>query len=143
MFEQFAEVYLPTDGTELKPLSEVAYLDHIERTLSFVDAPTVEDIHAAFKLFNLGSYLIGLRLRPFTRLDLDDRLAYIRKWEDGFATQRGIVVLIKRLVSIGYLQDVEAGRRLGFKGPISEDARTPKLGNAPMPVAVAVTAESP
>jgi hypothetical protein len=142
MFGRFAEVYLPTEGTDLKPLSEVSYLDHIERTLSFIDRPTVEDVHTALKLFNLGPYLIGLHLQPFIKLGPDDRIAYIRKWDDGFATQRGIVVLIKRLVSIGYLQDVGAARRLGFKGPISEDAKTPKLGNAPIPVAVPPTAEA-
>lgn len=143
MFERFAEVYLPTEGTDLKPLSEVAYVNHIERTLSFIDPPTVGDIHAALKLFNVGSFLIGFHLRPFSELGPNDRLTYIRKWGDGFAMQRGIVVLIKRLVTIGYLQDVDAGRRIGFQGPISEDAKTPKLGNAPMPVVLAATAEAP
>ena len=143
MFERFADAYLPTEGTDLKPLSEVAYVDHIERTLSFIDPPTVKDVHAALRLFNLGPFLIGLHLRPFTELGPDDRLAYIRKWEDGFATQRGIVVLIKRLVAIGYLQDVDAGRRIGFQGPISEDANSPALGNAPMPVAFGATGDAP
>jgi len=143
MFERFAEVYLPTGGTELKPLSEVAYVDHIERTLSFVDPPTVGDIHAGLKLFNLGPFLIGFHLRPFTKLGPNDRLAYIRKWEGGFETQRGIVVLIERLITVGYLQDDEAGRRVGFKGPISDEAKTPKLGNAPMPVAVTAVREAP
>jgi len=143
MFERFAEVYLPTGGTDLKPLPEVAYVDHIERILSFIDPPTVSDIHAALKLFNLGPFLIGFHLRPFTKLGPNDRLAYIRKWQEGFATQRGIVVLIKRLISAGYLQDDEAGRRIGFKGPVSEEAKTPKLGNAPMPVAVAAAGKAP
>jgi len=143
MLERFAEVYLPTEGTDLKPLSDIAYVDHIERTLSFIDPPTVGDIHAALKLFNLGPILIGFHLRSFTKLSANHRLAYIRKWEQGFATQRGIVVLIKRFVTIGYLQDVEAGRRIGFQGPISEEAKTPKFGNAPMPVAVVAAGEAP
>ncbi len=142
VFERFAEVYIPTADTPLKPLSEVGYVEHIDRVVAALDKPTIDDIHAALKLFNLGPFVIGLHLRPFTKLGPNDRLAAIGKWESGFETQRGIVVMIKRLVGVGYLQDVEAARRLGFQGPVSDDAGIVALGNAPMPLEAAPAGDS-
>ncbi|MDH3728657.1 MAG: hypothetical protein OER77_14095, partial [Myxococcales bacterium] len=59
MFERFAEVYIPTEGTNLKPLSEVPYLDNIDRVLAFLDAPTLDEFHTGMKLFDYGSVVVG------------------------------------------------------------------------------------
>jgi hypothetical protein len=143
MFERFAEVYIPTEGTNLKPLSEVAYLDHIDRVLGFLDAPTLDEVHMGMKLFDYGSVVVGLHFARFANLSADDRMEYIRAWDDGVETQRAIVGTIKKLIAVGYWQDVEAARRVGYQGPVSVDAKIPSLGNAPMPAAVAKNGETP
>lgn len=142
MFERFAEVYIPTEGTSLKPLAEVPYLDNIDRVLAFLDAPTLDEVHTGMKLFDYGSVVVGLHFTRFANLGPDDRLEYIRTWDDGGETQRAIVVLIKKLIAVGYWQDVEAARRVGFQGPVSDEAKILSLGNTPMPVAVASASES-
>lgn len=143
MFERFAEVYIPTEGTNLKPLSEVPYLDNIDRVLAFFDAPTLDEVHTGLKLFDYGSVIVGLHFARFANLDPEDRLDYIRKWDNGGETQRLIVGLIKKLVALGYWQDVEAARRVGYQGPVSDEAKILSLGNAPMPLALANASDSP
>lgn len=141
MFERFAEVYIPTQGTNLKPLAEVPYLDNIDRILGFLDAPSLDEVHTGMKLFDYGSVVVGLHFTRFANLSPDDRLEYIRSWEDGVEPQRAIVVLIKKMLGIGYWQDVEAARRVGYQGPVSDEAKILSLGNAPMPVAIASASE--
>ncbi|TFH30818.1 MAG: hypothetical protein E4H00_04505 [Myxococcales bacterium] len=130
--QRFAEAYPPTEGTNLKPLTDVPYLDNIDRRLSSFDEPTMEQVRLAFTLFNYGAIPVGFHFRTFVNLTSPEREAYIRRFDDGIAMQRGISALMKNLVTIGYWQDVEAGRAVGFQGPVSEDAGLPSLGNAPM-----------
>ncbi|MGB5811570.1 MAG: hypothetical protein WBG86_13620 [Polyangiales bacterium] len=134
LFERFAEVYIPTDGTNLRPLSEVPYLDNIDRVLGHLDAPTLNEVHTGMKLFDYGSILIGFHLSRFANLNPEERAEYINTWESGGETQRAVVGLIKKLVAFGYWQDVEAARRVGYQGPVSDEAKILSLGNAPMPV---------
>lgn len=143
MFERFAEVYIPTEGTNLKPLSEVPYLDNIDRILAFLDAPTLDEFHTGMKLFDYGSIVVGLYFARFANLNQEDRLEYIHRWEGSGETQRAIVGLIEKLVALGYWQDVDAARRVGYQGPVSDEARILKLGNAPTPVTVAEAIEAP
>jgi len=134
LLERFAEVYLPTEGTSLKPRSEVPVVHNIEHAFSLMDAPTLEQVRIGLKLFNLGSILIGLHFARFVHLSAEQRLAYLRKWEGGVEVQRGISTLLKKLVCYGYWKDIEAGRAIGYQGPISEASGIVSIGNAPMPV---------
>lgn len=133
LFERFSEVYLPTEGTSLKPRSEVPVVDNIEHAFSLMDAPTLEQVRIGLKLFNLGSILIGLHFARFIHLSAEHRLAYVRKWEEGIEIQRGISTVLKKLVCYGYWKDIEAGRAIGYQGPVSEASGIVSLGNAPMP----------
>jgi len=135
LLERFAEVYLPTDGTTLKPRAEVPVIDNIEHALSLMDTPTVDQVRIGLKLFNYGSILIGLHFARFVGLSRENRLAYIGRWEDGIEMQRGISTVLKKLVCYGYWKDVEAGRAIGYRGPVSDPAGVVRLGNAPMPKA--------
>jgi hypothetical protein len=47
--------------------------------------------------------------------------------------QRGIVDVLKKLTYVGYWQDIEAARAIGYRGPVSVAGGIPNLGNAPMP----------
>jgi len=143
IFERFAEVYLPTDDTNLKPLSEVAYLDNIDRVLAFLDAPTLDEFHTGMKLFDYGSIVVGLYFARFVNLTPENRLEYIYRWHDGVETQRAIVGLIEKLIALGYWQDVDAARRVGYQGPVADEAKILKRGNAPMPLAAAEAIEAP
>ena len=133
LMERFAEVYLPTEGTSLKPRSEVPIADHIERAFALMDEPTLEQVRIGLKLFNYGSVLIGLHFSRFVALTVEQRLDYIRRWENGIAMQRGIVGVLKKLICLGYWQDIEAGRAIGYQGPVSVAAGIASLGNAPLP----------
>lgn len=133
LMERFAEVFLPTDGTSLKPRSEVPVVDNIEHAFSLIDAPTLEQVRIGLKLFNYGSILIGLHFARFVHLSAEDRLNYILRWEQGVRMQRGIVGVLKKLMYFGYWQDIEAGRAIGYQGPVSVASGLPSLGNAPMP----------
>ena len=132
LIERFAEVYLPTEGTHLKALSEVPYVDNIDRRLSLFDPETREEVRLAMKLFNYGSIPIGLHFTSFVNLEHPERLAYIRRWDDGIGMQRGISTLMKNLVVNGYWQDVEASRSVEYRGPVSDDTQIANLGNASM-----------
>ena len=124
---------LPTEGTPLKPREEVPVVDNIAHALSLLDAPILEQVRVGFKLFDYGAIVIGFHFSRFVNLEEAQRIAYIRRWEDGATIQRGVVDLLKKLTYIGYWQDVEAGRAIGYRGPVSVEGRIPSLGNAPMP----------
>jgi hypothetical protein len=133
--ERFAEVFLPTEGTSLKPRSEVPVVDNIERAFALMGDELLEQVRIGLKLFNYGSVLIGLHFARFVNLSAERRLDYIRRWEEGMEIQRGISTVLKKLMYIGYWQDVEAARAIGYQGPVSEAGGVPSLGNAPMPQA--------
>jgi hypothetical protein len=133
LMERFAEVFLPTDGTSLKPLSEVPVVDNIEHAFSLIDEPTLEQVRIGLKLFNYGSIVIGFHFARFVHLSAEDRLNYIHRWEQGVGVQRGIVGVLKKLMYFGYWQDIEAARAIGYQGPVSVASRLQSLGNAPMP----------
>ncbi len=133
LLERFAEVFLPTDGSSLKPRSEVPVVDNIEHAFTLMDAPTLEQVRIGLKLFDYGSVLIGLHFARFVNLSAEQRLAYTKRWEQGIEMQRGISTLLKKLVCYGYWRDIEAGRAIGYQGPVSEAGGIASLGNAPMP----------
>ena len=131
--ERFAEVFLPTEGTSLKPRSEVPIVDNIEHAFSLMEAPMLDQVRTGLELFNYGSILIGLHFARFVHLSAEQRLNYIRRWEQGIEMQRAIVGVLKKLMCFGYWQDIEAGRAIGYQGPVSVARHLPSLGNAPMP----------
>ncbi len=135
LLERFADVLLPTDGSSLKPRSEVPVVENIEHAFSLMDDPTRAQVRIGLKLFNYGSILIGLSFARFIHLSAETRLDYIRRWENGIEIQRGISTVLKKLVCYGYWKDIEAGRAIGYQGPVSEVGGIASLGNAPMPKA--------
>ncbi|MEM9728884.1 MAG: hypothetical protein AAF997_09885 [Myxococcota bacterium] len=134
LIERFAEVYIPTAGTNLKPLAEVPYLDNIDRILERLDGATLDEVHTGLKLFDYGSIVLGFHLTRFGNLSPEDRLEYIIDWTHGGETQRAIAGVLKSFVAFGYWQDVGAAQRVGYQGPVSDEAKIVSLGNAPMPV---------
>ncbi|MGB5697589.1 MAG: hypothetical protein WBM46_18190 [Polyangiales bacterium] len=135
LLERFAEVFLPTDGTALKPRGEVPVVDNIQHAFTLMDAPTLEQVRIGLKLFDYGAILIGLHFARFVHLSAERRLDYIQRWEGGIEMQRGVVGVLKKLICFGYWQDIEAGRAIGYQGPVSEAAGVRSLGNARMPTA--------
>lgn len=133
LIERFTEVYLPTEGTSLKPLSEVPVTDNVAHALSLLDDPTLEQVRIGLKLFDYGSIVVGLHFARFVNLGHDERLDYISSWERGIEMQRGIVGVLKKLICFGYWKDIDAGRAIGYPGPVSVIGGVPSLGNAPMP----------
>ena len=134
LFDRFSEAMLPTDGTSLKPLSDVPVADNIARALALLDEPILEQVRVGLKLFDYGAVVIGFHFARFSSLPVQQRVDYIHRWEEGVATQRGIVDLLKKLTYLGYWQDLEACRRVDYLGPVSDAGGVPSLGNAPMPV---------
>jgi hypothetical protein len=98
-----------------------------------MDGPTLEQVRIGLKLFNYGAILIGFHFTRFVHLSVEQRLGYIERWEEGMEIQRGISTVLKKLMCYGYWKDVEAGRAIGYQGPVSEAGGIPSLGNAPMP----------
>jgi hypothetical protein len=133
LIDRFAEVMLPTEGTTLKPRSEVPVVDNVAHALSLLDATTLEEVRIGLKLFDYGAILIGLHFARFSSLSVEQRIDYIHRWEDGFDVQRGIVGILKKLTYVGYWKDIDAGRAIGYPGPVSVAGGVPSLGNAPMP----------
>jgi len=133
LIERFSEVMLPTEGTSLKPRSEVPIVDNVAHVLSLMDEPTLKEVRIGLKLFDYGAIFVGFHLKRFVNLSADERIDYIRSWEDGVTIQRGVVDLLKKLTYIAYWQDIEAARAIGYRGPVSIEGGVPYLGNAPMP----------
>jgi hypothetical protein len=133
LFERFAETMLPTEGTTLKPRSEVPVVDNVAHALGLLDEPILEQVRVGLKLFDYGAILIGFHFTRFANLSVEQRLDYIHRWDDGLEVQRGIVDLLKKLTCIGYWKDLGAGRAIGYRGPVSVPGGVPNLGNAPMP----------
>lgn len=133
LLQRFAEAMLPTEGTSLKPRTEVPIVDNIARALSLLEEPVLEQVRVGLKLFDYGAILVGFHFKRFVNLSVEQRTNYIHRWEGGIATQRGIVDLLKKLTCLGYWKDLEAARAIGYLGPVSVAGGVPNLGNAPMP----------
>ena len=133
LIERFSEAMLPTEGTSLKPRTEVPIADNVAHALSLLDEPVLEQVRLGFKLFDYGAFLVGFHFTRFVNLSVEQRVGYIHRWEDGVGAQRGIVDLLKKLTYLGYWKDLEAGRAIGYRGPVSVEGGVPSLGNAPMP----------
>lgn len=133
LIDAFAEAMLPTEGTALRPRSEVAIADNVAHAFSLMDEAILEQVRMGLKLFDLGAILIGFHFKRFANLSVAQRISYIHRWEEGVATQRGIVDLLKKLTYLGYWKDLEACRAIGYRGPVSVAGGVPNLGNAPMP----------
>lgn len=133
LLERFAEAMLPTEGTSLKPRTEVPVADNIARALGLLDEPVLKQVRIGLKLFDYGAVVVGFHLKRFVNLSVEQRIDYIHRWEDGVATQRGIVDLLKKLTCLGYWKNLEAARAIGYRGPVSVEGGVPNLGNAPMP----------
>ena len=134
LFASFAEALIPTEGTSLRPLAEVPVVDNIAAALAAFDDLTLGEVRTGLALFDYGAVVIGLHFKRFAKLSVADRQAYIRRWEDGVTIQRSVVDLLKKLTFVGYWQDIEAARAVGYQGPVSIEGGVPYLGNAPMPV---------
>lgn len=134
LIDRFSEAMLPTEGTSLKPRAEVPIVDNVAHALGLLDEAVFEQVRMGLKLFDYGAILVGFHLTRFVNLSVEQRVAYIRRWEDGIATQRGIVDLLKKLTYLGYWKNLEAARAIGYQGPVSVRGGVPSLGNAPMPV---------
>ena len=134
LIERFAEVMLPTEGTSLKPRNDVPIVENVAHVLSLMDDQTLDEVRMGFKLFDYGAFVVGFHFKRFVALSSEQRIAYIRRWESGVTIQRGVVDLLKKLTYIGYWQDIEAGRAIGYRGPVSIEGGIPYLGNAPMPI---------
>jgi hypothetical protein len=98
-----------------------------------MDAPIAEQVRIGMKLFDYGAIVIGLHFSRFAKLSSDARIAYIHRWEDGIAMQRGIVDVLKKLTYVSYWRDIDAARAIGYQGPVSVAGGVRNLGNAPMP----------
>ena len=133
LIERFSEAMLPTEGTSLKPRTEVPIVGNVAHALGLLDEPVLEQVRIGFKLFDYGAFLVGFHFTRFVNLSVEQRIDYIHRWEDGMAMQRGIVDLLKKLTYLGYWKDLEAGRAIGYRGPVSVEGGVPSLGNAPMP----------
>lgn len=133
LLERFAEVMLPTEGTPLKPRSDVPVVDNVAHALALLDEPMLEQVRIGFKLFDYGAIFVGFHFTRFVNLSVERRVAYIHRWEKGIEIQRGIVDLLKKLTYLGYWKDIEAARAIGYRGPVSVEGGIPNLGNAPMP----------
>ena len=133
LIERFAEAMLPTEGTSLKPRTEVPIADNVAHALGLLDEPTLEQVRIGLKLFDYGAIVIGFHFKRFVSLSVEQRTAYIHRWEDGHEVQRGISTVLKKLICFGYWKDIEAGRAIGYPGPVSVAGGVPNLGNAPMP----------
>ena len=133
LLEQFAEAMLPTDDTSLRPRTAVPVVDNIAHALALLEEPVLEQVRIGFKLFDYGAVLVGFHFKRFVNLSVEQRTSYIHRWEEGIATQRGIVDLLKKLTCLGYWKDLEAARAIGYRGPVSVAGGVPNLGNAPMP----------
>ena len=133
LLERFSETMLPTEGTPLKPRQEVPVVGNIAHALSLLDPAILEQVRVGFKLFDYGAIVIGFHFARFVNLTDEQRVEYIHRWETGATIQRGVVDLLKKLTYVGYWQDIEAARAVGYRGPVSVEGGIPSLGNAPLP----------
>ena len=97
LIERFAEVMLPTEGTSLKPRNDVPIVENVAHVLSLMDDQTLDEVRMGFKLFDYGAVVVGFHFKRFVALSSEQRIAYIRRWENGGTIPRGVVDLLKKL----------------------------------------------
>lgn len=136
-FSRFAEVVLPTEGTNLVSRDEVPIIANLDHLFANLSSQVRSDLSSAVELFEHAGLVLGWHFSRFSRMDNQEALEYIDSWHTGFPMQQGIVMILKKLVYAAYWRDKATWPPLEFNGPVSEQWGIPSLGEAPLPSRVA------
>lgn len=109
-----AEAVLPAAAKGPRPMTVAANVDRF--LLSFGPKARAE-VHGLLGLVEHGPLPLGARLPRFTRLPVEGRAAFL----DGLAARGGLLAQVYRgvrdLCFLGYYQDPESWKALGYPGP--------------------------
>lgn len=133
LFEKLTQVCLPTQGSILVSPEGVPIIANIDHLYSLLDAKIRGDLKAAASLFEYGSTVIGFHFKPFTKLNNEEAIAYIEKWQTGATIQRGISTALKKLVYSSYWREDATWPPLSYDGPVSDKWGLVPQGNSPLP----------
>jgi hypothetical protein len=111
-----AGVILPSGGGGLPDHRELPILKNVDHLLSIWPEPVRGQVGDGLTLFEFGAVLIGLHLRPFTRLDAEE-----------------VYKVLNTLLLSSYWQEEATWAPVGYEGPVYTRVPIPSLGNAPLP----------
>lgn len=132
-FTHFSQIVLPTEGTDMTPLSSVPVIQNLDHLFSGMDSEVLSGLGMAIDLFEHGSLVMGWHFSRFSRMPTADAITYIDAWQSGHHIQQGIISVLKKLVYASYWRDERTWAPLSFDGPVSEKWGLPSLGEAPLP----------
>jgi hypothetical protein len=128
-----AGVILPSGGGGLPDHRELPILKNVDHLLSIWPEPVRGQVGDGLTLFEFGAVLIGLHLRPFTRLDAEEAGVYLRRWRTGGRVQKAVYKVLNTLLLSSYWQEEATWAPVGYEGPVYTRVPIPSLGNAPLP----------
>lgn len=133
VMSRLMEVMLPTEGTNLIPISEIPVMQTLDGALLATMEPHVlAGLKGGIGYFNEGpKATFG---KPFVELSDQQARTFCDTWGDSDETpHRALTVGLKKLVGLSYWANPPTWAPIGYDGPVSKKWKLASQGNAPMP----------
>lgn len=128
-----AAVTLPPKGMGLPDYRDLPILENVDHFFGNMPPYVRDQLGDGVVLLEYGAILIGLHLRPFTRLNDEKAQAYLIGWGTGRRIQKAIYNAVTKIVVSAYWQEEATWEPVGYKGPLYKRSNIPSLGNTPLP----------
>lgn len=128
-------IALPVRGTPLPSPKQVDAMVTLDQALlGGMEAHVLAELKQGIKFFEEGPRS-NFQNKAFTQLSASQAIKFCDNWANSdFPQQRGIVMGLKKLVSLAYWSNPATWPTLNYIGPISKRKGIPALGNAPLPL---------
>jgi hypothetical protein len=133
LFEAFAGALMPVDGTGLAQLTQLPFVENLDRAVGRLTPALRKELKQAVGLFDLGAVVIGAHGTRFLNLTREDQAEYLDRWARGNALQRQVFGALKQVACVAYWADARSWGPLGYDGPVTARMGIPRIGNAPIP----------
>lgn len=109
-----AEAMIPHGGAFEPGADDVGVAEQIDGLLRYLQPDFRFGLRMLLRFLQI-SPVFSMKFTTFTRMSLEDRIAYIQKWEDGrFYPRRTIILLLKALVCLVFYSDPRVEASLGY-----------------------------
>lgn len=109
-----SDALIPRGGAFPLGAEDLNAAEKVDEFLGYLRPDIRMEIKVMMKILNY-SPLFSLKLRTFTRMSLDERIAYIQAWEESrFYSRRAILLALKALVCMAFYADPKVEEILGY-----------------------------
>ena len=129
------DIALPVTGTKLPSPHKIPVMATLDKALlGGMETHILAELKEGIRFFDAGPKA-KYQNKHFTELTTQQAVEFCDTWANADTPQqRGIVMGLKKLVSLAYWSNPATWPMLGYLGPVTKRKGIVSLGNAPLPV---------